>query len=369
MPNSIDVLTFHKGYSDTYSITRAISEYDEVHFLNNQQTYNFIENYYSNGYLNYSFLDRNTGLMPPGVKYITPNAVVFERPPSYQNIFYIADTVHSEMSERVHTFRVALPWQLYIAFYNSEYYTSNVFMYFMDGPLTFLDQPIYAPFIPNFYPNGMLCRPNFSSMDDIERYTKDISGVIASAFDWVWNNGTNHDLTEAMTLLPKYSSDINSTVVASYVQENGYFGNVHHKLSYSQVISSFQSWEKIDIKDIINYKWVSPSKTFHDQPNNLEDVVNTNVYIENLPEWLSNYYSEDDEESLEYRLDNDEYDNSEYLSFLLGNGLISGSSTRQPVTYREKFTQLLQEMPAPSKPFVTIERDIAKVKELSAIVS
>ena len=36
----------------------------------------------------------------------------------------------------------------------------------------------------------------YESMEDIDGYSKDLSGVIASAYDWIWNSGFNHDLTE-----------------------------------------------------------------------------------------------------------------------------------------------------------------------------
>ena len=36
-------------------------------------------------------------------------------------------------------------------------------------------------------------------MEDIEKYPKDLSGIIASAYDWIWNSGFNFDITESIS--------------------------------------------------------------------------------------------------------------------------------------------------------------------------
>ena len=40
---------------------------------------------------------------------------------------------------------------------------------------------------------------NIKHMEDIEKYPKDLSGVMASAYDWIWNSGFNFDITEGIS--------------------------------------------------------------------------------------------------------------------------------------------------------------------------
>jgi hypothetical protein len=63
---------------------------------------------------------------------------------------------------------------------------------------TGFDQPVYSPVLPNFFGNGQLCRPFYPTLDDVDKYSKDISGVIASAYDSIWNSGWNLDLYETL---------------------------------------------------------------------------------------------------------------------------------------------------------------------------
>jgi hypothetical protein len=366
MKNNINILTFNRHYSPPYTVTFAENDYNGSYCLNEDKSNDYVLHHYARGYMGSSPVEKNTGLMPPGVKAIFPNIVVFERPPAYQNVFYIPDTVHQNMSDQELTYRVALPWQLYIAVYNSDYYLSNVYMYFMDGPLTSVDQKIYSPFIPNFFANGLLCRPNFSTMDDVERYSKDISGIITSAFDWVWNNGTNHDLTESMVALPKYIKDINSTVIKNepdpFVNEQ-----LTYKFSTEQVKRAFSSWEQIDIKDILNYKWPAPCKTLHDHNNSgtFDQIYDSSAYHGYLGEWLSNYYDDEDEESIEYRIDNDEYDQSVYISFLLERGYVTlPTSDRLDLSYKSMLDIILNEHRTSSRDKVSTIRDMVKITQL-----
>jgi hypothetical protein len=64
-----------------------------------------------------------SGILPPAVKYHVPGIIVFERPPSYQMVQY-APTSMGEISEdtEIKTYRIAIPWQLYIVSYNSDYF-------------------------------------------------------------------------------------------------------------------------------------------------------------------------------------------------------------------------------------------------------
>lgn len=373
MSNNINVLTFNRQYNDVYSIVKASSDfYGKEYVLDADKAQKYLLEHYSVGYTNFGSLSKPTGLLPPGVKAIFPNVVVFERPPTYQNIFYIPDVVSTRMSEEMEVYRVALPWQLYIAVYNSDHYLSNVHMYFMDGPLTSVDQNIYAPNIPNFFANGLLCRPSFDTMDEVERYSKDIAGIVHSAFDWVWNNGTNHDLTESMVLLPRYTQDLSSTVIGQLDTSAQYFDKAlctTYKLTPDQVRLSFKSWEKIDIKDILNYEWVSPSMQLHDQAsnsNNYDWVTETNQYMENLSDWISNYYEDDSEDDVMYRIENEEYDNLAYISHLISNGIVViPTNERSDVTYKQMLSHIFVENNTLRRKTVNLSTDLERIHKIS----
>lgn len=375
MLDTINVVTVHSPYRTTTGVTKATTQYGNEYFLNNDQTREYLFNHYAIGYTNFSTLSKSTGLMPPGVKAIFPNIVVFERPPAYQNVFYIPDNVSEQMSDEQLVYRVALPWQLYIAVYNPDFYLNNVYMYFMDAPLTSLDQNIYGPPIPNFYANGLLCRPNFSSMDDIERYSKDISGVIHSAFDWVWNNGTNHDLTESMLLLPKHTKDISSTVFGNLAESRNYLDKCYcsgYKLAVDQVKMAFSSWEKVNIKEILNYKWISPSPNRHDL--NTSDYINqvqqSSAYSDYLQDWLFEEYSDDSEEEIINRLDNGDYDVHSYVSFLISNNYVHPpSNENNDFSYKKMLQIILKEHNTLKKKTVNILYDIKKITEILSSVS
>ena len=374
MLDTVSVITVNSSYNSIYSVAKATTQYGTEYVLNKEQTEDYLLNHYSLGYTTFSSLSKSTGLMPPGIKAIFPNVVVFERPPAYQNIFYIADTVSERMSEEQNVYRIALPWQLYIAVYNSDFYLSNVYMYFMDAPLTSVDQNIYAPNIPNFFSNGLLCRPNFSTMDDVERYSKDVSGVVHSAFDWVWNNGTNHDLTESMVLLPKYTQDLSTTVIGHAPRSSHYFDKSYcttYKLSVEQVKTAFISWEKIDIKDILNYKWASPSPQLHDVNSSdyMTFVQQSDAYSDHVQDWLFNHYSDEDEEDIINRMDNGEYDIVEYISFLINNNYVSPpSDQRNNFSYQKMLDNIFRENNTLKKKTVNILSDIKKITQILDVV-
>lgn len=371
MSDTINIVSVTSPYSSVISVCKATTQYGTDLILNYEQTRDYLVNHYASGYNSYSSFPKSTGLMPPGVKAIFSNVVVFERPPTYQNIFYIPDNVSETMSEKQYVYRVALPWQLYIAVYNSDYYLTSVYMYFMDAPLTSVDQNLYAPTIPNFYANGLLCRPNFSSMDDVERYTKDVSGIIHSAFDWVWNNGTNHDLTESMLLLPKYTKDLSSTVFGHTPESRLYFDqnnvSTNYKLSVGAVTTAFLSWEKIDLKDILNYKWVSPSSQVHDTSHIdwMSIAQESDEYSNHLQDWLFENYSDETEEDIINRMDNGDFDGAEYVNFLLNNGYISMPPTNRPESsYKDMLQCIFKENSTLRKKTINVLSDIKKITEI-----
>jgi len=357
------------------SVTLATSPEIGSCKLDDVQTVNYLLGHYALGYTSFSPVVQPTGLLPPGVKATFSNLVIFERPPTYQNIFYIPDTVHSLMRTRPSVYRVALPWQLYAAVYNSDYYLNAVYMYFMDAPLTSVDQKVYAPNIPNFYANGQLCRPTFAAMEDVDRYSKDVSGVIHSAFDWIWNNGTNHDLTESMVLLPRYADDLSKTVIGQISKSNFYFCKsslVSHKLSPEQVHAAFTSWETIDIKEILNYEWATPSLLLHDtnySNQTIQIIVESNAYSEHLESWLNYTYEGESEGHIEDRSLEGDYDQSEYIQYLLSNGYVVYPEKKTNVSYSDMLQVIFQKNNTLKRKTINILSDVNKIFQISSEVS
>jgi hypothetical protein len=202
----------------------------------------------------------NSGILPPAIKYNAPGLVVFERPPCYQMIQYTPYPM-SEIEEDSETlcYRVALPWQLYIIQYDpNKFYCSSVRMFFMNSSLTSPEQTLYMPPIPNFFTSGLLCRPMYDTMEDVDRYSKDLSGVIASAYYWIWNSVFNHDLTENFYYVQRMNapSQLLETISSlSLSSVSGYYRGI----GPSHLSAILGDWEKIDISNILNLNWPNPS--------------------------------------------------------------------------------------------------------------
>lgn len=212
---------------------------------------------------------KTTGIMPPGVLHFTDSYVIYERPPQYQNvqvIFDLLDQINYDKHEPI-LYRIALPWQLYIATYatiEGTIYPNSVRMFFMNTSLhsyDFLNTHLYLPPLPNFYANGLLCRPMYSDSADVERYTNDISGVIQATYDWIWNSGTNLDLTMApleMFLQSQNNKDLRCIVKSSLLA--GTFTSTQYYCSQAHVQYMFERWQNISsLHDILDYDWPNPS--------------------------------------------------------------------------------------------------------------
>jgi len=211
----------------------------------------------------------NSGIMPPGLLYVSKNYLIFEKPPCYQTIFVTPKTV-SEISDsdEPYVYRLPIPWQVYMVQYTSvqdAYYTANVRMHFSNGPILSSDQNIHMAPLTNLYSSGELCRPMYSSMEDIDRYSKDLSGVITSAYDWIWNSGANIDLTSSITFTySQLKGNYKSTVLQnisdySLAKSNLYININSYYCNYNFVHDLYSSWEKIPLEQITSLQWPNNS--------------------------------------------------------------------------------------------------------------
>lgn len=219
-----------------------------------------------------------SGILPPGLLYCDQNYLIFERPPSYQNIHlipHVLDEINYDRHE-ITTYRLPIPWQVYIvAFVNnpsadghSQLYTSSVRMLFATQPMTSFDDPVYLPPLNNFYTNADLCRPMYDTIDDIERYSKDFAGVMTSAYDWVWNSGSNIDLTMNIvqyylqfrgtlhdrTVFSKQDPEVPAEHFARLFNVHSYYA------SLNQLTPLFRSWEQHSLDEVLELRWPNPAK-------------------------------------------------------------------------------------------------------------
>jgi len=260
--------------------------YDDEIFVSNSNNYltvngsqteiperivNPIINYF-NSLSSKSTIQADTGILPPGLIHVDNQYVIFERPPTYQNIQLIPATLEhiDEKSYKKYIFRLPIPWTVYFvsySIYNGAYYPYRIAMYFMANSLqgSALDSHrLYLPPLVNFYNNSTLCNPMFDSMDEVTRYENNVSGVINAAYNWIWNTGSNLDLT--------------TNIVECIIQgnQNSYFPSSHpfhinniglsnyaisshsYYIEFPYIARAFQNWEKISIDQISSISWPNP---------------------------------------------------------------------------------------------------------------
>lgn len=205
----------------------------------------------------------------PGVRFLSDGLVVFERPPCYQIIDIDNDYRDNIRTETTTSqYYIPLPWQVYVCTYNpADMRLVGVKMFFAESSLVDVNQTVYCPPMFNFYSNGNLCRPFFASMDDIEKYPQNVSGVIASAFDWVWNSGFNFDITENIAQFlssQKFEefapwAEISAPNSLRFLRDNRIYGlpRLTHK-SYFE--SLFKCWESVPLDQVSSIKWSNYTK-------------------------------------------------------------------------------------------------------------
>lgn len=322
-------------YSSANSFKVVVSDHeDNVVMLNGNKAISYLNETLLSGYTSLDSNIVDSGIMPPGVRMLGKNYIVFERPPTYQNIFFNPDKVHSGMSEEnVQVFRIPMPWQVYIASFTNDFYVSEVSMYFTNTSLMSKDQHLYLAPLPNFYTDGSLCRPMFSDMTDVERYSKNLSGVMACAYDWIWNNGTNNDLNEAMVhvnlqIASKGTNEYNSTIFSKMSTEEYHstsFTNTSGVTYYhsTQVTSMLRAWEKSTLEEVLSYSWPVPSTDKHFNQvyyyAHSTDISEHPSYFNWLNEWAADYYDGEAQEDIEYMLENGEYDSDSYYEYVINN--------------------------------------------------
>ena len=268
--NQDDVLVNHRNPS---SFSSTISSVKPKSFVSN--FYNTLAEHYNPLF---SPANKNNSskedLLFPGIRYMTPGIVVFERPPAHHVISVshdYRDTLKDDTP--ISDYYIPIPWQVYVCEYNpADMRLFSVRMFFTESSLSNLDQTIYTPPIFNFYSNGALCRPFFGSIEDIEKYPQNISGIIASAFDWVWNSGFNYDITDSISFFLgntkghlQFQNYITESLKPSYETFcSQRYNAFSHNISRNIIHSFYRYWETVPLEVISSFKWnpISPSQGF-----------------------------------------------------------------------------------------------------------
>ena len=249
----------------------------------------------------------------PGVRFLSDGVVVFERPPSYQ-VVDIDNDYRDNIRDQTTTsqYYIPLPWQVYVCTFNpSDMRLVAVRMFFAQSSLTHPDQTVYCPPMFNFYSNGNLCRPFFASIDDIEKYPQTISGVIASAFDWVWNSGFNFDITEniAQFLSSKKFEEFAPWAELSvpksieFLRTNPIYGlpRLTHK-SYFDAL--FKCWESVPLDEVSSIVWSNYTNAefyYIEQSNASQQFLNEYVFENDII--LCEYDHDGDDEDYDHSYD------------------------------------------------------------------
>lgn len=277
---------FHHLQEDIQHFSKASSS---LHSVPNASTEIKIKDYYD---FLYSLLDKSYNSFPqeiilPGIRYISDTLLVFERPPMMKPYAYtpaFRESVSDEL--KTNEFYIPVPWQVYVCTFDPrEMYLINVKMFFSPTSLSSFEENVYTPPLLNFYSNGTLCRPFFDSMEDFDKYPKTLSGIMASAYDWIWNSGTNFDITENISeflrtkkhlQFEKYISP-NSPCATSYkVLLDNQISSIPTTLHRLLVRSFFDCYSQIPLQDICSIQFSNPSiSDFYYQENpNVSDMVN-----------------------------------------------------------------------------------------------
>jgi len=345
---SCNIISYESPYIEQGPAKQVLS--------NNRSAFEYINRYFAPfASIKNSFTE--TGLMPAGVKAIGANYVVFEKPPCFKNIFFIP-TQRSDITDEsiAQVYRIPIPWQLYVIKFNPDMYVYEVRMYFMKNSLTSVHEELFLPPLPNFYTSGMLCPPIMDNMEDVDRYSKNHAGIMQCGYDWVWNSGSNHDLTEAC-LHPSLQIEEQQNSILKYVPEpeyNAYFkykknfnrSYSRYSASATQISRLFTAWEKSSLTEVCELFWpnisgIRPNFNYDEDPSVREE----NGYYDHLYDFISNQDGgpESDEE-IQYMIENGDYDTEGYHDYLRRNDLIPASSTMpwgHVYTYFQTMTEII----------------------------
>lgn len=231
----------------------------------------------------------------PGLIAVSPNYVIYELPPTSKLIEYYSTSRECIQEGTIsRTEKIPLPWQVYVAIHDGKYNLIDTFMYFAKDSIlkNGFKQPVFLPFMPNFYHNGLLCRPFYASYEDVSRYTKNIPGVMHASYDAVWNSGWNFDLYDAIMentsnfMRNRHKNDFKNNL------ESKNLGSIYQNMLNSFANSSspvnhfiylISNINQLSPEDILSFPYASPSSQQVVSPDR-DDWIREQyeIFIDNL---------------------------------------------------------------------------------------
>jgi hypothetical protein len=269
----------------------------------------------------------------PGLIAVSSNYVIYEIPPTFKLIEYYNMTRESIRDVSVaNTEKIPLPWQVYVAVHDGKYNLIDTFMYFAHDSIlkNGFQQPVYTPFLTNFYYNGLLCRPFYASYNDVSRYAKNIPGLIHSSYDAVWNSGWNFDLYD--TLTENVASFLrNGDEFYCMLKEKG-LGSVYENISHcfqrnESPVARFHvlisNISKLSPEDMLFFPYATPA-----EEKNM---------LSGYGQWLEEQYQTFIENS---DLSDEERENTDYVDELFSEYL---SGIEKPLYKKKPFQSVLND--------------------------
>jgi hypothetical protein len=298
MKNKIDIYTsnydLYKGtLTSGYSFdSSSISFYDK----------SFLNVIYNNFQSTRIFSDN---IFPSGILYYDNSIIVFQKPPSKKLINYIPKQEADIRSSDEHTsYEISIPWQVYVISYSSfdysdsdsevssEYYSINsVYMFFSNCQITSGDNYLYSAPIPNFYSNGLLCSPRYSSIEDT-LFAKDshtVSNLMVSAYNSIWNSNYNGDLTSSIvdylySCFKKQIHTSKSLFANNILSTYPIYSRTSYYCDLNFVSNFLENWSTYSVSDILSFDWANPSNTnwYHTDYSEIEEDALHQYFAENV---------------------------------------------------------------------------------------
>lgn len=146
-----------------------------------------------------SLFQYTPSIFPPAVHYVSSDSrvLIWERPPCFKTVSYTQSNMANAEYEQVdkNLYRIPIPWQVYVAFLSKDMRIVGLRMFFRNQRLSYEDNNLAYPYLPNFYSDSSLCK---ASLRSVAEYPPTVAGVIQAGIDMVWNTGFNDDLTQAL---------------------------------------------------------------------------------------------------------------------------------------------------------------------------
>lgn len=223
---------------------------DKIKLLDPFEETSSTDNFQENFDLTFSSNSSRPSLLPAGLLYVGSSLVVFERPPRYQEINFVAESQSNARrlsKETYSTFNVPLPWQVYIGKFHSNGSIESVWMYFSDteiesvilgpnriGIFNKSQTALHFPALTNVYSDFHFC------IDDTVYYADDdsIENRMNSIYTAVWDTVFNLDLIDGFNHV--FSNT--KPAVLSKVKTPGLN---NHQTVY------FKAWQSMTIQEVL----------------------------------------------------------------------------------------------------------------------